>query len=327
MKRFFLFSIHLVCGVAFLTAGAQTVVFSVGSGSALTVKSGTLFSADSLVLTPSADWTVAANNLQISHTALNLMPAPGITRVYSLGSQVAFTGTIQLYYQPSELNGNPEAVLQYTDSSLGSFWQASASSSVNTTSHYVQQAAVARNFIGATASHQGTVLALSLMAFAGMWQGDAANLSWMINQSGEIADFTIERSSDAGQWTELGVVTGISGDGIRTYSYLDANPPTGVVLYRLLVHRSTGQEFYSSVVRLQHSADEGLRLVAQGHSVTAYFTGAQPSAVRIVNAAGALIGVDRGSRWRYEFDTLPAGVYYLQYEVNGQAVARGFVIH
>ncbi|HVU94218.1 MAG TPA: hypothetical protein VHE34_03300 [Puia sp.] len=326
MKRFFLFSIHLVCGLAFLTAGAQTVVFSVGSGSALTVKSGTLFSADSLVLTPSADWTVAANNLQISHTALNLMPAPGINRVYSLGSQVAFTGTIQLYYQPSELNGNPEAVLQYTDSSLGSSWLASASSSVNTTSHYVQQAAVARNFIGATASHQGTVLALSLTAFAGVWQGDAAALSWTIDQSGEVGYFTIERSADGSSWTELGDVAGIPGDGIRTYAYADVQPPAGVVLYRLLVHRSSGKEFYSSVVKLQRSADEGLRLVTQGHSVIAYFTGMQPSAVRIVNAAGALVGVDRGLRWRYEFDALPTGVYYLQYEMKGQTVARGFLI-
>lgn len=123
---------------------------------------------------------------------------------------------------------------------------------VNTTNHYVQQAAVARNFIGATASHQGVALALSLMAFSGVWQGEAANLSWMIDQSGEIADFMVERSSDGGQWTELGGVTGLPGDGIRTYSYLDANPLAGVVLYRLLVHRSTGQEFYSSVVTLQH---------------------------------------------------------------------------
>jgi hypothetical protein len=122
-------------------------------------------------------------------------------------------------------------------------------------------------------------------------------------------------------------VAGIAGDGIRTYGYTDVQPPAGAVLYRLLVHRSSGKEFYSSVVKLQRSADEGLRLVVQGHAVIVYFTGMQPSAVRVVNAAGALIGVDRGLRWRYEFDALPTGVYYLQYEINGQAVARGFVIH
>ena len=324
MKRILLLSVLYACCLA---AGAQTVIFSVGSSTALTVKSGTVFGADSLVLTPSADWTIASNNLQISHTALSLTPAAGINRVYSLGSQVSFTGTIQLYYQPSELNGNPEAALQYTDSSLGSFWLASASSIVNMTSHYVQQAAVARNFIGATASHQGVVLALSLTAFAGVWQGDAVDLSWMIDQSGEVGYFTIERSSDGSQWAELGDVAGIPGDGIRTYGYDDVHPPAGVVLYRLLVHRSSGKEFYSSVVKLQRLADEGLRLVAQSHSVIVYFTGSQPSAVRIVNAAGALTGMDRGSRWRYEFSGLPTGVYYLQYELNGQALTKGFLIN
>jgi hypothetical protein len=149
----------------------------------------------------------------------------------------------------------------------------------------------------------------------------------MINQSGEVGDFTVERSSDGSQWTELGVVAGVAGDGIRTYSYMDANPPSGVVLYRLLVHRSSGQEFYSSVVKLQHLADEGLRLVAQGHSVIAYFTGIEPGSVRVINAAGALIGADRGSRWSYEFDGLATGVYYLQYVVNGQVMTKGFLIH
>ena len=324
MKR----SLLILLGFAgSFAVAAQSAIFSVGNGAALTVKSGTIFSADSLVLTPGADWTLSSNNVQVSHTAVTLVPAPGINRVYSLGSQVSFTGTIQLYYRPSELNGNPESALQYTDSSIGSFWLASPSSTVNTTSHYVQQAAVARNFIGATASHQGTVLALSLTAFSGVWRGDEASLSWMIDQSGEIAGFTVERSTDGTQWTTLGQVAGISGDGIRTYGYADANPPTGIVLYRLWVHRSSGEAFYSSIVKLQRTAGESLRLLSQDHSVIAYFAGAQPEAVRIVNAGGALIRVDKTPRWRYEFDGLPAGVYYLQYEINGQPATKGFLIN
>jgi hypothetical protein len=149
----------------------------------------------------------------------------------------------------------------------------------------------------------------------------------MIDQSGEIADFTVERSGDGTHWTEVGVVAGVSGDGVRSYGYDDVNPPAGVVLYRLLVRRSSGSTFYSTVVRLQRAVDDGLRLVAGGHSVIAYFTGVQPDAVRIVNAAGALVGVDKTSRWRYSFDGLPTGVYYLQYEINGQSHARGFLVN
>src|SRR5437868_3487488 len=87
-----------------LVGQAQSTVLSVGSTSALTIMSGTIFSADSLVLTPGANFTLSSNNIQVSPTAVNLVPAPSISRVYTLGSQVIFTGTIQLYYQPSELN-------------------------------------------------------------------------------------------------------------------------------------------------------------------------------------------------------------------------------
>jgi hypothetical protein len=325
MKRSLLLLFGFACCVA---ASAQSVIFSVGSTSALTVKSGTIFSADSLVLTPGADLTLSSNNMQISHTALSLYPAPTINRVYSLGSQIAFTGTIQLYYQPSELNGNPEWGLKYTDSATGSFWLAQPASTVNTTSHYVQYTAAARNFIGATASHQGTVLALSLVAFTGVWQGSDADLSWMIDQSGEIGEFTVERSTDGTNWTALGDVPGLSGDGVQTYGYDDINPPAGVLMYRLQIHRSSGEVFYSSIVKLSRTTDEGMRLVSLNHSVIAYFEGTtQPEAVRVVNAAGALIRIDRTSRWRYEFDGLTTGIYYLQYEINGKPVTKAFLVN
>jgi hypothetical protein len=324
MRQFLLLSIGLVAGMA---ASAQTI-FSVGSTTAMTVKSGTLFSADSLVLTPGSDLTLSSNNLQISHTALTLVPAPSITRVYTFASQINFTGTIQLYYQPSELNGNPEPALKYTDSATGSFWLAQSASTVNTTNHYVQYTAAARNFIGATASHQGTVLALSLVAFTGVWQGSDADLSWMIDQTGEVAEFTVERSIDGTSWTAVGDVPGLNGDGIRTYGYDDVNPPVGQLMYRLQIHRAAGSVLYSSVVKLQRNTDEGMRLVSLNHSVIAYFEGSvQPEAVRVVNSAGALIRIDRTSRWRYEFDGLPTGVYYLQYEINGKPATKSFLVN
>jgi hypothetical protein len=310
-----------------LALRAQTTVFSVGGSTAMTIKSGTIFSADSLVLTPGSDLTLSSNNVKVSGTAVSVSPAPSINRVYTLGSQINFTGTLQLYYQPSELNGNPESSLKYTDSAAGVAWLAASSSTVNTTSHFVQLAATGRNFIGATASHQGTVLALSLVSFTGAWQGNEAGLAWMIDQSGEVADFTVDRSVDGYHWTEIGSVAGIAGDGIRTYTYMDDQAPAGVVLYRLRINRSSGLTSYSSIVRLEQPSDDKVRLVAMNHSVIVYFEGFQPEAVRVVNAAGALVRYDKTSRWRYSFDGLLAGVYYLQYEINGRTTARSFLVN
>ena len=62
------------------------------------------------------------------------------------------TGTIQLYYLPSQLNGATESTLKYTDSAAGGTWLPEPGSTVNTRPHYVQFVAAAQPFIGSAAS-------------------------------------------------------------------------------------------------------------------------------------------------------------------------------
>ena len=309
-----------------LATQAQTTVLSVGATS-MTVKSGTVFSADSLVLTPSSDWTLASNKVQISHTAVNIAPAPGINRVYTLGSQISFTGTIQLYYLPSELNGNPESSLQFTDSALGGAWLASTTGTVNTTSHYVQQTAAALSFIGTTASHQGIILALSLISFTAAWHDQEIGLAWVINQAQDMGNYTVERSTDGVSWTAIGTVPGEPGNGLFTYGFTDDAPPPGAIFYRLEILDEAGQTSYSYILRMQKTPDNDIRLVALDRSVTIYFNGGMPTSVRIINAVGETMRIDRTSRQQYTFSGLPTGVYFVQYERNGNTGAKGFLIN
>ena len=309
-----------------LATRAQTTVLSVGA-TAMTVKSGTIFSADSLVLTPSSDLTLSSNNVQVSHAAVNVAPAAGINRVYTLGSQISFTGTIQLYYLPSELNSNPESSLLFTDSTAGGAWLASGTSTVNTTSHYVQQTAAALSFIGATASHQGITLALSLISFTAAWQGQQVGLTWVINQTQDKGSYAVERSTDGRNWSIIGTVTGEAGDGLYTYDFTDATPPAGAFFYRLEILDAAGLTSYSYILRMQKAQDDNIRLVALDKSVTVYFDGAQPTSIRIINAVGATMRIDRTSRQQYTFSGLPTGVYFVQYEINGNTGAKSFLIN
>jgi hypothetical protein len=310
----------------FLVSEAQTTVISVGGSPTLLIKSGTIFSADSLVLTPGADFTLSSNNIKVSPVAVNLAPRPSIDRVYYLGSQIVYTGTIQVYYQPSELNGNPEASLQYTDSALSSTWFASSTSTVNTTSHFVQQTASARPFIGVTASSQATTLALTLISFSGAWKGDQAGLEWVINQSDEMAGFVVESSINGTDWKKIGEVAGLPGNGLYTYDFTDTNPSSINMFYRIEVLRASGQVDYSPIVKLTKEEDNTFKLVASGNTVTVLFTGAQPASVRLINPLGQIIRIDRTSRPEYAFYGLFPGVYFMQYERNGQTGAKGFLI-
>ena len=322
--RIFIFFMLVLAGC--LAGTAQNTVLSVGSSAALTVKSGTVFSADSLVLTPSSDLTMSTNAITISHTAVNLAPSPSIKRVYYLNSQITYTGIVQVFYLPSELNGNTESSLMYTDSATGSIWLASAGSTVNTASHYVRQTVSAHPFIGATASQQ-TVLALSLISFAGSRQGAGVNLEWVISQTQDEAAFTIERSTDGTSWTAIGSIAGQTGDGFFTYSFEDTDPPSGTLQYRLKIGKVSGEVFYSYIIRMDTQDDSQIRLVAGNKAVTVYFQGALPGGVRIVTAGGETIRLDRSSRTQYTFSGLMTGVYFLQYELNGRMGARSFLIN
>src|SRR5882724_2307362 len=86
---------------------AQHNVLSVGAANALTIKTSTIFSADSLVLTPGSDFTMSSNAI-LETPVPALVPGSSITRVYYLNNPIVFTGTVEIYYQLSELNGNTE---------------------------------------------------------------------------------------------------------------------------------------------------------------------------------------------------------------------------
>jgi len=309
-----------------LAAQAQRTVISVGSTTALTIKTGTVFSADSLVLTPGADFTLSSNDIQVSPVAVNIAPNPSINRVYYLGSQISFTGTIQIYYDPSELNGNPESSLKYTDSAVGGGWLAQSSSSVNTVTHFVQYAAAAHPFIGATASHQGVILPLTLISFAGDWKENGVALEWVISQSGESVNFSIESSTDAGSWVTIGEQAGSPGDGLYTYDYTDRSPAAAIMYYRIKIVHASGEISYSYVVKVQKAESTNVRLVVGNNVVSVYFSGTQPAGIRLINVSGVILRADRTSRANYELNGLFPGAYFLQYELNGQWLTRQFVI-
>src|SRR5579862_4824052 len=109
---------------------AQHNVFSAGSSQTLTITSGTTFSADSLVLLPTSDITIASNALLETPVSVFGVPNNSISRVYYLNNPITFSGSVEIYYQLSELNGNTEGALKFSDSTIGNyFWLVSASRS------------------------------------------------------------------------------------------------------------------------------------------------------------------------------------------------------
>ena len=308
---------------------AQNTVFSVGTVTSMTVKASTLFSADSLVLTPGTDLVLSNNILTETATPVQMGSNGTIKRVFNFDNPVTYTGLLQLYYNPAtELNGNTEAGLVYFDSASGGVWTKSTTSTVNTATHYVQQTLSSHPFLSASATSTIVTLPLSLISFTGAWQGNSVPLQWAVDQENEGVNFTVYSSVDASSWQSIATVPGVPGNGLYTYDYTDFQPAGSPMYYRIALNEASGEVIYSNIVVVHRpgAGDPNLRLVADDHSVHVWFDNEEPTAIRIVNAGGQLIHVDPASHVRYDVYGLMSGVYFLQYNVENVWNTREFLV-
>ncbi len=325
MKKKSGFTILII--LCFVNTWAQHNVFSVGSTRTLTIKSGTVFSADSLVLTPASDFSIVSNAVLETPVPSPGYPNGTIQRVYYLNSPLTFTGNMQIYYQLSELNGNTESQLAYSDSTVGSWWLISNTGFVNTASHFVQYPASAHSFIAATAAQIGDVLLLKLISFTGQWDGDHVRLDWIVDQNEDSKDFTVETSYDQQSWKTLNIIPGSLIAGEYRYSMNDYDAAFVTKLYRIKITELSGEISYSPVIKINKgSGANNMYITAKNGGATIYFTGMQPKAVRVFNAGGQMIWTTNTSQSRYDLNNLLPGAYFVQYELNGMRGARQFIV-
>lgn len=293
----------------------------------MTIKSGTTFSMDSLVLIPGADLGLASNTITETPIPVIFNPTPSITRVYYLSNPVNFTGTIQLYYQPSELNSNAENTLLLTDSTVGGNWNSESTSTVNMTFHYVQMLAAGHSFNAATASGTIIPLPLTLISFSGAWSGDEVGLEWVVAQMDEQVNFTVESSVDGSSWTDIGEVAGVQGNGEFTYHFVDKNPLSTSLYYRIKIIQLSGQYTYSNIINLDKaSGGNEVRLLVGNNTLSVLFSGTGPSALRLINTLGMVVYVDHNTRREYDLGGLMPGAYFLQFQIDGQWNVRKILL-
>jgi hypothetical protein len=90
-------------------AGAQLYIGPDG----MTMSPGTVFSVDSLLITPSVPTTIGGLSVFRSNVPVPVgQGGSSISRVYSLSQPLTVTGTVGFYYRNDELNGHDAASLQ-----------------------------------------------------------------------------------------------------------------------------------------------------------------------------------------------------------------------
>jgi hypothetical protein len=106
------------------------------------------------------------------------------------------------------------------------------------------------------------VLASNTITLQGKLINGHAQLNWTITDETQTTTYIIERSTNGAPFVNVGHVDGASG--AKRYSFIDSEPITGVVKYRIKnIATGTTSSVYSNMIFLQSSRKDGIVISRQ----------------------------------------------------------------
>jgi hypothetical protein len=131
------------------------------------------------------------------------------------------------------------------------------------------------------------------------WLGFTANrqtdnsvlLSWSTSQEINTRDFTIQRSVNGTDWTNLGTIPAAGNSQTQiNYEFRDAQPSAGTIYYRIAQRDIDGRMEYSRVITLRNTGKKGVKISPNPVTgSTAIITLQQSGIVAIYNSQGRLV--------------------------------------
>lgn len=238
-----------------MVAGQGVVeLFSVASGTDITVLSGTIFKTEDLTLIPSANFTLSNNTLNRSITINHSSSSPYIYRVYQFtGNTNPYSGSVQIDYTDGvELNGIPESALTLNVHN-GTLWTDYATATRDGTNNFVRTDGLSSVVLNElTLANIANPLPLIWLSFNATTQNKTVLLQWSTAQEHNTRNFTIQQSSNGINWTNISTLpaAGNSNTPIN-YSFIHTAPVTGLNHYRILQSDMDNRYSYSDVKTLR----------------------------------------------------------------------------
>jgi|GEM_PF-1150731 len=224
----------------------------ISPGTNIFIGPDTIFSTDSLVIIPSADFTIAGQNAltrntTVTHATVN----PYIQRVFHLSSTLSsFSGDISIYYRDAELNTIAENVLMLYVHDGTSWNMYNSNITRDATNNFVTTAGLINISLNElTLASPSPPLPLTYILFNAHCTGNNVNLTWKTAQEFNTKYFEIEKSSDGQHWQTIGNIAaaGISSTE-RSYNWND-NQASVNNLYRIVEYDIDGRKNISSIIK------------------------------------------------------------------------------
>lgn len=212
----------------------QGQILSVAAGTNFTITAGTVFSVDSLTLTPSSNVTFNNNGITKKSTITNPANNSYISQVYLFNNVTSFSGTIQFNYTGgATLNAIPENALTLNNFN-GSRWQWFSPTSRDGAANTVITDVSGSSLKELTLASLLSPLPVRWQTFTAVRQAGSILLQWSVADGQNTQSLTLQHSSDNIHWQNLHTdhFTG-SGNTGTTFSYVDNYPVKGNNFYRI----------------------------------------------------------------------------------------------
>jgi len=270
------------------------VIISTTTGSDITIKAGTVFFADSLTLTPSADFTISNNTLSRAATAVHTPTGTYIARVYRfVNTSNPYSGAIQINYRDgAELNGLAENILTLNIHN-GTNWNHYDANTRDATNNFVltnSLSSIALNEL--TLANLNTPLPIQWKSFSVTKLNNYALLQWATSMEQGSKNFIVQTSLTGMQWATLATVLAAgNSSSTRHYSFTHLQPVKGINYYRILQFDLDNHFSVSEIKQLTFDGqNNGYRILSNpiGNSILAVevYTA---NLFNLYNAAGELI--------------------------------------
>lgn len=240
--------------------------------------------------------TAPAGGLGLSGTELNRLSQSvgsnsgpsSIVRTYAFNPAATLSGTLDIFYDDGELNGNTESQLEMAFGNAGN-WQTATGSAVSVSNNVVTYTVNNVTMSNVTAVTAGTPLSLIENSFAARMTDKGVLASWEVSNSHKYQHFDVQRSENGYAWNSAGKVNALSSAGRQNYSLLDADVAFKLRYYRLKMTGADGLISYSTTVALRRDQQSSVQLASRSGGFQIRFDGWQPTAVQLIDAQGRVL--------------------------------------
>ncbi|MBS1665926.1 MAG: T9SS type A sorting domain-containing protein [Bacteroidetes bacterium] len=205
---------------------------------------------------------------------------------------------------------------------------------VNRTSFPVS--GLSNSFYSASINSTQTPLPIVLESFTAQQVAEQVNLNWETSAETNFSYFSIERSNDGSQFTEIGTVYYTnSADLVHQFGYADLSPLIGNNYYRLKLVDLDGTYKYSNIVWVQYLEKKKMTifpnpLIGKSLSMKINFQVNSPYSLSIYDSQGKLMETYASDQAQLTINlpkTITAGIYYVKFTSHAFSALSSFMVN